>query len=157
MRKLINLLKKQPPGQLIILGFVSVILFGTILLLLPFSTKPDMEISFLDALFTSTSAVCVTGLAVIDTADYFTAFGRGVVATLIQVGGLGITSVGAGLILATGGTINLKGQRLVKEALNICSSKGVIRLVKSILFMTVCFEFVGAAISFLFFFKIIRH
>ena len=91
MNNLFLFLKKQPPGRLITLGFAFVILLGTFLLLLPISVKPGMEAGFIDALFTSTSAVCVTGLIAIDTADHFTAFGRAIVALLIQIGGLGVT------------------------------------------------------------------
>ena len=91
-------LKKQPPGRLIVLGFALVILLGTGLLLLPVSVRDDVQVSFIDALFTSTSAVCVTGLIAIDVADHFTAFGQTIVAALIQIGGLGVTSIGVGLI-----------------------------------------------------------
>ena len=70
-------IKKQSPGRLIAMGFASVILIGTILLLMPVSVKEGAEVSFIDALFTSTSAVCVTGLIVVDTADHFTALDRG--------------------------------------------------------------------------------
>ena len=98
----INFLKKQPPGRLIAMGFAAVILVGALLLVLPVSVWPDAQVSFVDALFTSTSAVCVTGLIAIDVADHFTPFGQAVVAVLIQIGGLGVTSVGVGLILAAG-------------------------------------------------------
>lgn len=151
MNRLFQYLKKQPPGRLITLGFAFVILFGTFLLLLPISVKPGMEVGFIDALFTSASAVCVTGLIAIDTADHFTLFGRTVVALLIQVGGLGVTSVGVGFILAAGKRIGVKGRLLVREALNVESSKGMIRLVKAVLLMTLCFELVGAILSFLVF------
>ena len=69
--------------------------------------------SFIDALFTSTSAVCVTGLIAIDVADHFTAFGQTIVAALIQIGGLGVTSIGVGLILAAGKRVSFKGRTLV--------------------------------------------
>lgn len=141
-------LKNLPPGRLITLGFASMILLGTFLLLLPASIKPGMEVSFVDAFFTSASAVCVTGLIAIDTADYFSPFGQSVVALLIQTGGLGVTSVGVGFILAAGKRVSIKGRLLVKEALNIDSSKGIIRLVKSVLLMTLCFELAGAILSF---------
>ena len=74
--RVIGFIKKQPPGRLIALGFALVILFGTFMLLLPISVRDDAEVSFINALFTSTSAVCVTGLIAIDTADHFTAFGQ---------------------------------------------------------------------------------
>ena len=96
MKHFVEFLKYQPPGRLITTGFAVVILLGAFLLLLPCSVKDGAEVSVIDALFTSTSAVCVTGLIAIDTADHFTAFGQGVVAALIQVGGLGVTSLGVG-------------------------------------------------------------
>ncbi len=151
MIRLFQLLKKQPPGRLITLGFACVILLGTFLLLLPVSINPGVEVSFTDALFTSTSAVCVTGLIAIDTADHFTVFGRAVVALLIQIGGLGVTSVGVAFILATGKRVGMKGRLLVREALNVNTSKGMIRLVKSVLLMTLCFELGGAILSFIVF------
>ncbi len=107
--------------------------------------------SFIDALFTSTSAVCVTGLIAIDVADHFTAFGQTIVAALIQIGGLGVTSIGVGLILAAGKRVSFKGRTLVKEALNVDGFKGMVRLVKAVLLMTLCFELVGMALSFIVF------
>ena len=88
--------RNQPPGRLIASGFALVILLGAFLLLLPVSIKDGAEVSVIDALFTSTSAVCVTGLIATDIADHFTVFGQAVVAILIQVGGLGVTSIGVG-------------------------------------------------------------
>ena len=148
---MIRFLKKQPPGRLIALGFAAVILLGAVLLLLPVSVRPDAEVTPIDALFTSTSAVCVTGLIAIDTADHFTVFGQAVVAGLIQIGGLGVTSVGVGLVLAAGGRVSIKGRSLVKEALNVDSFQGMVRLVKAVLVMTLCFEGAGVALSFLVF------
>ncbi len=141
-------IKARTPFQLIALGFAVVILLGTVLLLLPVSVRDNATVSVIDALFTSTSAVCVTGLIAIDTADHFTVFGRTVVALLIQVGGLGVTSVGVGFILAAGGRVSFKGRLLVREALNMDTSKGIIRLVEKILFMTLLFEGVGAFLCF---------
>ncbi|MGI6006149.1 MAG: TrkH family potassium uptake protein [Ruminococcus sp.] len=151
MRSLIIFLKRQPPGRLITMGFASVILIGALALLLPFSVKDGAEVSFVDALFTSTSAVCVTGLIAIDTADHFTAFGQGVVAALIQIGGLGVTSVGAGLIIAAGKRVGIKSRLLIKEALNVDNYKGLVKLVKAVLLMTLCFEGAGAVLSFIVF------
>ena len=145
---MIRFLKKQPPGRLIALGFAAVILLGAVLLLLPVSVRPDAEVTPIDALFTSTSAVCVTGLIAVDAYDNFTVFGQAVLAGLIQVGGLGVTSVGVGLILAAGGRVSIKGRSLVKEALNVDSFQGMVRLVKWVLLMTLCFEGVGAVLSF---------
>ena len=146
-----NVIKEQPPGRLITLGFALIILIGTVLLLLPVSIRPGADVSLIDALFTSTSAVCVTGLIAIDTADHFTLFGRSVVALLIQIGGLGVTSVGAGFILLAGKRVGMKGRLLVREALNMGSSKGIVKLLKAILLMTLCFELTGAVLSFMVF------
>ena len=147
----INFLKKQPPGRLIAMGFAFVILTGAVVLVLPVSVWPDAEVSFVDALFTSTSAVCVTGLIAIDVADHFTPFGQAVVAVLIQIGGLGVTSVGVGLILAAGKRVSIRGRMLAKEALNVDSFQGIVKLVRAVLFMTLFFETLGAVLSFIVF------
>ena len=149
MSTIVSYFKKQPPGRLITLGFAAVILIGSGLLMLPISIKPGAEVAYIDALFTSTSAVCVTGLIAIDVYDHFTVFGQAVVAALIQIGGLGVTSVGVGLILAAGRRVSIKGRLLVKEALNVDTFQGMVRLVKSVLLLTLCFEGAGAVLSFL--------
>ena len=151
MKQFLLSIKRQPPGRLIVVGFALVILLGTGLLLLPISVRDDATVSFIDALFTSTSAVCVTGLIAIDVADHFTVFGQAVVAALIQVGGLGVTSIGVGLILAAGKKVGMRSRVLVKEALNVDGAKGMVRLVKNVLFLTLGFELVGAALSFIVF------
>lgn len=151
MRHILEFFKKQPPARLIALGFAGVILLGAFLLMLPCSVRDNTEVHFIDALFTSTSAVCVTGLIVIDTADNFTPIGQAVLAALIQIGGLGITSIGVGLIIAAGRKVSFKSRLMVKEALNVDNYKGLVRLVKAVLIMTLCFEFIGAVLSFLVF------
>ena len=123
-------------------------LFRSILLWLPISANDGVRVSFLDALFTSTSAVCVTGLASIDIADNFNIFGRTIVALLIQTGGLGVTCIGVGIIWLAGKRVGLKQRTLVREALNLNSFRGVVRLVKAILLMTLSFELIGAILSF---------
>lgn len=147
----IDVLKEQPSGRLIAMGFAAVILFGALLLMLPISVREGAEVTPIDALFTSTSAVCVTGLIAIDTADHFTVFGRTVVAMLIQIGGLGVTSVGVGFILMARRRVGFKGRLLVMEALNLSNAKGIVKLVKAVLLMTLCFETVGALLSFVVF------
>ena len=149
VRGMIQFFKKQPPGRLIALGFAAVILIGSALLMLPISIRPGVEVAYIDALFTSTSAVCVTGLIAVDAYDNFTVFGQAVLAGLIQIGGLGVTSVGVGLILAAGRRVSIKGRSLVKEALNVDSFQGMVRLVRWVLLVTLCFEGAGAVLSFL--------
>lgn len=148
-----NLIKKIKPGRIIVLGFLIVILLGTILLMLPISINEGENVSFIDTLFTSTSAVCVTGLIAIDTADTFTVFGRTVVALLIQIGGLGVTSVGVGFIMLLKKKIGIKERTLIKKSMNLDSLKGVVKLVKSILIMTLIFESIGVILSYIVFSK----
>lgn len=148
-----KIFKNLSPGRIIVLGFFSVIVIGTILLKLPISIREGVTVSWVDALFTSTSAVCVTGLIAIDTADTFTVFGRAVVALLIQVGGLGVTSVGVGFILLMGKKVGIKERVLIKESMNLYSMKGLVKLVKSVLLVTLSFEVVGAILSYLVFSK----
>ncbi len=144
-----RLLKKLSPARIIALGFASVILLGSVLLIMPFSLREGVRISYIDALYTATSAVCVTGLLAIDVGTAFTPIGQAIVALLIQIGGLGVTSVGAGIILAMGGRLRTKGRTLVIEASNLGTGKGTARFIKNVFIMTVCFELVGAVLSFI--------
>lgn len=144
-------LMKQSAPRIIAFGFAAVILIGSGLLMLPCSIQPGQSIHYIDALYTSTSAVCVTGLLTIDSGVAFTPFGRFILGALIQIGGLGVTTVGAGVILAMGRKINLKGRNLIQEAGNLENGKGVIRFVIGVLKTTVIIELIGAALSFLVF------
>lgn len=143
--------KRLTAAKVIAASFALVILLGAGLLMLPIAANEGMHVSFIDALFTSASAVCVTGLIAVDTADTFNLFGRTVVAMLIQVGGLGVTSIGVGIILIAGKRIKFQQRVLVKEAWNVGSLRGIVRLVKAVLLMTLCFEAAGAFLSFLVF------
>lgn len=141
-------LLRRRPGLVLVLGFFGVIVLGTALLMLPFSLQPEVRITPVDALFTATSAVCVTGLIAVDTADTFAVFGRVVIALLIQVGGLGISSIGVGAILLLRRHVGMKERRLVQEGLNLDSPRGAVRLVRQVLLMTLIVETVGAALAF---------
>lgn len=144
-------LKKMSPGRFIVLGFAAVIILGALLLTFQFSANSSVDISFIDALFTSTSAVCVTGLATVDIKDSFNVFGRIVVALLIQVGGLGFACVGVGFFLLARKKVSFKDRLVIKEALNLGSVKGIVKLVKAVLLITLCFESVGVILSFIVF------
>ncbi|MBQ3553024.1 MAG: H(+)-transporting ATPase [Clostridia bacterium] len=143
--------KRLSPTRMIVIGFAAVIIIGTLLLLLPISHKNGVNVSFIDALFTSTSAVCVTGLLVVDSADTFSTFGQIVLAILIQVGGLGITSLGVGLITLAGKKVNVRERLLVKEALNYPTFSGVVGLIRSVMIVTFSIEFIGMLLSFIVF------
>ena len=146
-----DFIKKQSPVRVIALGFALVILLGSVLLIMPFSVQEGAVVHYIDTLYTSTSAVCVTGLIAIDAGDNFTFIGQFILAALIQIGGLGVTSVGAGIILVMGRKINLKERSVLQEALNLDSAQGILRFLKRIFLMTLCFEGVGAALSFIVF------
>ncbi len=145
--------KKLSPARVIAFGFAAVILIGSWLLMLPCSTKNDISLNYIDALYTSASAVCVTGLVTIDVGTTFSAIGQFFVALLIQIGGLGVVSIGAGIIIAIRKRINLRGGVLIREASNLESGKGTIAFVKSIFFTTVTIEIIGAVFSFFVFSK----
>ena len=148
---MISVIKRQSPARLIALGFISLILIGSILLRLPFCVKEGVHLSYIDSLYTSTSAVCVTGLIAVDAGDTFTPLGQMILGLLMQTGGLGVTTVGAGLMLLMRKKVDLKERTLVKEALNVDSGKGLIILVKRIFIVTIVFETAGALLSLLVF------
>ncbi len=116
--------------------------------MLPWCLRNDVSLRYIDALYTSASAVCVTGLTVVDTADTFTPLGQAVVGLLIQAGGLGVATVGAGIMLAMGRRVDLKGRTVLREAMNLSGDGGVVRLLKKVLTITAAFELTGAMLSF---------
>ncbi|MDD3279452.1 MAG: potassium transporter TrkG [Lachnospiraceae bacterium] len=143
-----NWFRRMRPARLIALGFLMVILIGSILLVLPISVKSGQQLCYLDALFTATSAVCVTGLVVVDTYTTYTVFGQLVIAVLIQIGGLGVASMSVGIMLAVKRKVDMKTRNLVRESMNVDSMQGMVKLVISILYTTLFFESVGAVLNF---------
>lgn len=141
-----GIVKRLSSSQIIILGFAAVILLGCLLLMLPFSTQNGNGACFSDALFTATSAVCVTGLIVQDTATYWTTFGQFVIITLIQIGGMGVITVAAAVFLVSGRKINLKQRSTMQEAISAPKVGGIVRLTGFIIQMTMMFELIGAMI-----------
>ncbi|MEW9052454.1 MAG: TrkH family potassium uptake protein [Neobacillus sp.] len=137
---------KINPAQTLSLGFFCLIMLGTFLLMLPFATKDRHHLSFIDALFEATSAVCVTGLVVVDTQTTFTVFGQIVLMFLIQIGGLGFMTVGILIALFLGKNIGLKGRLMIQESLNQLSLEGMVRLVKFVVIFTLMIEGLGATI-----------
>ncbi len=137
--------------QSIVLGFLIVILIGTILLVLPISHVEGQQVQFIDAFFTATSAVCVTGLTVIDTAGNFNGFGRFIIAVLIQIGGLGVTSIGAAFILISQRKFGIRQRIRLKEEFNLDGLGGTVRLIKSVFKMTLIIEGIGLILSFIIF------
>lgn len=134
------------PPKILVLGFAIVILIGAFLLTLPISTEDGNGLSFLNALFTSTSATCVTGLIVVDTGDTFTMFGEIIILLLIQIGGLGFMTFASFFFLLLGKRISLKERLLLRESLNNVTLAGIVKLVKRILIFTAVIEMVGGII-----------
>ncbi len=139
--------KRLSPGRLIALGFLSVILIGAILLCLPVSHSGKTAVRPIDALFSSVSAVCVTGLVTVDTGAAYSGFGQAVIAVLIQIGGLGITTLGAGLVALLGGRLNQRENNLVREALNVPTWAGIKPLIMAVITMDFTIEFIGAVLA----------
>lgn len=130
--------------QVIILGFFSVILLGSLLLMLPFATRDGQGASFADGLFTATSAVCVTGLIVHDTATYWSEFGQVIILTLIQIGGMGVVTIAVSIAVASGRKIGLMQRSTMQEAISAHQVGGIVRLTKFILKASICIELLGA-------------
>jgi trk system potassium uptake protein len=141
-----KLLSKLHPTQVIISGFLLLIIIGAVLLSLPISTKSGHEISFLDAAFTSTSAVCVTGLIVVDTSTAFTLFGQIVILTLIQIGGLGFMTIASFVFILVGRRITLSERMIIKESLNEFNLSGLVKMIRRILLVTFATELIGAGL-----------
>jgi trk system potassium uptake protein TrkH len=130
--------------QLIAFGYFVLILTGTLLLLLPWSTKNPLSTDFLTALFTATSATCVTGLVVVDTFTHWTTFGQIIILLLIQIGGLGFMTVITMISFFLHRKIGLKERGLLRESVNTLYIGGIVKLTKKILVGTFLFEFIGA-------------
>ena len=142
----IQLKKKLTSFQIIIFGFLGVILLGTFLLMLPVSSRSGHMTPFMDALFTSTSAVCVTGLIVHDTATYWSSFGQFIIIVLIQIGGMGVITVAASFALISGRKISLMQRSTMQEAISAPKVGGIVRLTSFIIKITLLIELLGAVI-----------
>ncbi len=132
------------PSQVLVLGFGAVILLGSILLSLPISSLNGKSIGFINALFTATSAVCVTGLVVVDTGTHWTLFGQFVIMLLIQVGGLGFMTMATMISFIVGKRISLRSRLIMQEALGQFDISGIVRLTRYILMVTFIIEGLGA-------------
>lgn len=130
--------------RIIAVGYLTVILVGTGLLMLPVSTAAGEKTGFLSALFTATSATCVTGLVIADTATHWTLFGQTVILFMIQVGGLGFMTMGVLLAVFLRKRISLRARGILQESMNYMQMGGVIRLLKTTFKGTLLFEGVGA-------------
>ena len=149
-KKIVNLMDlsqwRLTPYQVLVLGFAMLILSGAFLLTFPIASQSGQGTPFIDALFTATSAVCVTGLVVVDTGTHYSSFGHTVIILLIQAGGLGIMAMSTLFAILVGKKIRLKERLLMQEALNQLSIAGVVRLTIYIIKITLLIEFIGGTI-----------
>ena len=134
----------ENPPLVLGISFAFIILVGAMLLNLPIASKNVESVGFINALFTASSATCVTGLIVVNTAAHWTIFGKIVIITLIQIGGLGTMVVFSMLALILKRKIGLKQRLLIKEQLNSDSLKGLVKLVKYVITVSFGIELVGA-------------
>ena len=138
--------KHMTSFQLIIMGFAGVILLGTVLLMLPFSSAEKVITPFHEALFTATSAVCVTGLVVKDTGSYWSLAGQTIILALIQTGGLGVVTVAASVSLLSGKKISLMQRSTMQDAISAPKVGGIVRLTRFILRGTFLIEAAGTVL-----------
>lgn len=147
MKEQQNLIHKHVTSfQIIILGFLSLIILGSLLLMLPFATRDGEGATFADAIFTATSATCVTGLVVRDTATYWSVFGQCVILILIQIGGMGIVTAAVAFVSISGRKIGLMQRSTMQEAVAAHHLGGIVRLTKFILKTMVVIEILGAVL-----------
>ncbi|MCI8776550.1 MAG: Trk family potassium uptake protein [Oscillospiraceae bacterium] len=132
--------------KIVALGFLMLIALGTVLLMLPVSSRDGSSTSFIEALFTSSSASCVTGLVVVDTFAHWSVFGQIVILCLIQVGGLGFLTILTMFSMLFHRKIGLKERSLLQESVNTMYIGGIVRLIRKILFGTIVIELIGAAL-----------
>lgn len=140
---------KVHPYVLIILTFLSVILLGTICLMLPWAVQEGSRLSFVDALFMSTSSVCVTGLSVIVPATKLSIFGKIVMGVLMEVGGLSFLTIAVCFFAILGGKIGIGNRYLLREALNQNSIAGIVQLVKRIILISFIIQVIGIILNYL--------
>lgn len=136
--------KRISPAQIILLGFMLLILTGTLLLMLPFSTRAPGGAGFLESLFTATSATCVTGLIVQDTAQHWSTFGQVVLLVLIQIGGMGVVTAGVAVAMFTGVKIGLKQRWVMQESIAAPQVGGIVRMTGFLIKGTLLVEGIGA-------------
>ncbi|MEE2671268.1 MAG: TrkH family potassium uptake protein [Bdellovibrionota bacterium] len=137
---------KLAPAQLVIFSFLGIIFFGTLLLLLPISAAPGKSIGLVDALFTATSATCVTGLATMSVADNFSFIGQVVILILIQIGGLGYMTLYSSMTILLGKSLAVRDQVLMQDLLDISSLEDLLQMIINIIKYTLVIELIGATI-----------
>lgn len=134
------------PPRILAAGFACIILLGAVLLSQPFASSTGQRLPFIDALFTATSAACVTGLVVVDTGTYFSAWGQVILLILIQIGGLGFMTMATLFALMLKKRISLKERLILQEAMNQSSMEGIVRLIRKVIIYSIAIELIGVVL-----------
>lgn len=146
LRKMTRLFRRMRPAQIIVLVFAAIILIGAVLLTLPAASQSGRPTGFLTALFTASSATCVTGLVVVDTGTYWSTFGQVVILIMIQIGGLGFMTIASIFFFALRQKIGLKQRMVLSQAFGMSDMQGIVSFVKNVLLGTLAVEGAGAVI-----------
>lgn len=145
IQKIANKFRELNTAQMIASSFAGVILLGGLILWLPFCTAPGESTSFVDALFTATTCVCVTGLVTVTTAVHWTLIGKIVILILIQIGGIGLISLASIIFITFHKKISLKNRRMIQESYNLDQMSGLVKVVRRVIFCVFSAELLGAA------------
>jgi trk system potassium uptake protein TrkH len=139
-----SFLDQRSPAEILIFGFALVILLGAVLLCLPVATQSGRSPGFINALFTATSAVSVTGLVIVDTGTFWSLFGKFIIICLIQIGGLGFMSLTTMFFVLAGKRITIRNRLLIKSSINMDSISGIVKFTKYIFYSSLVIETIGA-------------
>lgn len=141
-----NFFRRLNGSRILVLGFAAAILIGAFLLYLPMSTAEGETTSFMDALFTATTSICVTGLVTVPTFSHWSLFGQVVILCLIQLGGLGVVTCSMIAFMIIGKKLTIKSRRLIQESYNMDNLSGMAKLVRRVVFGTLSVEVIGAVV-----------
>jgi len=153
MNYLVNNKKHFTSSQIIIVGFLGVILTGTVMLMMPFATRDGTGATFADAIFTATSATCVTGLVVQNTVTYWSWFGQLMILIMIQIGGMGVVTMAVAIASVSGRKIGLMQRSTMQEAVSAHNVGGIVRMTSFIIKTTIMIEILGALVLFTVFYE----
>ncbi len=137
-------LKRLSSTQMILLGFLLFILAGSFVLWLPISSVTGKSVSYIDALFTATSATCVTGLVTLPTVTTWSTFGQVIILLMIQIGGLGVITIASGIMVMLGKRIGIGNRILIQDAFNLNTLSGIVKFIKKVIIGTCIVEGIGA-------------
>lgn len=137
-------IKHLSSAQVVLIGFLAIILAGSVLLCLPISSADGKVVSYVDALFTATTATCVTGLVTVPTVSTWSIFGQVIILLLIQIGGLGVITIAASIMMMLGKRIGIGNRILIQDSFNLNSLSGIVKFIKKVIIGTLIIEGIGA-------------